>query len=820
VFLANWFRDLIEDLRHGLRMLLKSPGFSAVAILTLALGSGANTAIFSVVDNVLFAPLPYFQPDRLVVIWESNPRFAHVYVSYPNFRDWQESARSFEQLMAFMEQGTDLSAPSAPEHLSGGRISSGFFRTLGVNLTLGREFSQEEDRTGAARVAILSNRIWHSRFGKDMQVLGKLVTLDGIDYTIVGVAPPKFRFETDIDIYTPLSQADPLELNNRGSHNGILVFARIRSGVTSFQAQEEMNAIQSGLDRLYPDANRDLGVHIVPLKQEVVGDVGGTLLLVLSAVGLVLLIGCANVASLLLARSAARTREFAIRSALGASRLRIARQLLTECLLLSFFGASLGLVVAVLGVRSVLTALPGVLPRTEDIGINESVLLFTLVVSTAVGILFGLALALKRWGTSMQSSLREGERGSTSSRSRIQSILVVSQISLTLLLLVAAGLLFRTMHRLLDIDPGFDSRHIVTFKVGVSSSLTKTAASTRTAYQQLIQRVRDIPGIQAADYSDAVPLTGHGGTAPFWIGSEKPQSLQAAPRLVMLITGPDYLKSMGIPLLRGRFFTTEDNTQSPCVVVIDSVLANKYFRDVDPLTQTVTAGFSPVGPCRIVGIVGHAKHWRLVEGSTYTQAQAYWPLYQVPDRWVPVNYPDAAIVAETSLDLATIMPALRSAVEATNADQPIYNIETMEQIVSDSMSTQRLPMVLLGAFAFLALLLASVGIYGVISYSVSLRIHEIGIRRALGAERKDVFRMIVGQGLRLALIGLVIGAIAAFALARTLTSFSQLLYGVSASDPLTFISVSLLLVSTTLLASYVPARRAMNVDPIVALRYE
>ena len=809
------------DVRYALRTLRKNPGFTAVAVLTLALGIGANTAMFSVVEGVLLAPLQYFQPDRLVMVWENNPRFSRVWVSYPNFRDWQRSSRSLQQMAAGMEQGVDLTAPGAPAHLNGEKISSGFFGTLGVQLALGREFSPQEDRSGGAPVALISNRLWRERFGASLQVLGKYVTLDGTDYTVVGVVPTGFSLGHQYaDVYLPLAQSDPLILNDRAAHGGIFSLARLGPGVTVAQSQAEMSTIQNGLDQLYPNANRDLGIYIEPLKQVVVGDAGKVLLLLLGAVGFVLLIACANVANLLLARAAARAREFAVRSALGANRARLVRQLLTESVLLSLVGAGLGLLIATLGIKSVLAAVPESLPRSENIGANAPVLLFTLGASIAVGILFGLAPALKSWNADPQAALKEGGRGSTSEHHRAQSGLVIVQMALTLVLLVGAGLLFRTMRRLWDVNPGFDTQHLITFKVGVSHSLTKTASSTRIAYQQLIERIGQIPGVQAADFTDTVPLSGQGGTMPFWIGSQKPASLQGAPRLAMFLTGPDYLRTMGIPLLRGRFFTSEDTTKSPCVMVIDSVFAHNYFSDSDPLDQTLSAGFSPVGPCRIVGVVGHIKQWALDDSSTYIQNLAYFPLYQDPDQWVPLNYPGTTIVVRTPLEPVSVVPAIKAAVYGVGSDQPVFNVQTMQQIASESMSAQRFPMILLGAFAALALLLASVGIYGVISYSVTQRVHEIGIRMALGAEKQNVFRMVVGHGLRLALAGLTIGTVAALILTRVLSSFSHLLYGVGSNDPATFIAVALVLTGVAILACYIPARRATRVDPIVALRYE
>ena len=403
---------------------------------------------------------------------------------------------------------------------------------------------------------------------------------------------------------------------------------------------------------------------------------------------------------------------------------------------------------------------------------------------------------------------------------RAQSGLVMVQMALTLVLLVGAGLLFRTIHQLWDVNPGFDTQRLITFKVGVSPPLMKTASSARTAYQQLIERIRQTPGVQAAEFTNVVPLSGQGGTMPFWINSQKPSSLQAAPRVVMSLTGPDYLRTMGIPLLQGRFFTPEDTIQSPCVMVIDSVLARTYFSNSDPVGQTMSAGFSPVGPCRIVGVVGHVNQWRMDEPRTATQNQAYFPLYQDPDKWVPLDYSYTSILVRAPLDIATLMPAIKGAVYGAASDQPVYDVQTMREIVSESMSSQRFPMLLLTAFAGLALLLASIGIYGVISYSVTQRVHEIGVRMALGAEKRSILAMVVGHGLRLAVVGLAIGATAALLLIRLLTNFSHLLYGVGASDPATFVSVSAVLIGVATLASYLPARRATRVDPMVALRHE
>jgi predicted permease len=811
---------LLQDIRYGLRMLRKSPGFTAVAVMTLALGIGANTAIFSVVEGVVLAPLRYFEPDRLVTVWENNPRFSRVWDSYPNFQDWQRSARSFQQMAAFREQQIDLTFPGTPSHLEASQVSSGFFHTLGTELALGREFTPQENQPGGAPVVVISHHLWRERFGGSPAVLGKSVTVDGVNYSIVGVAPPGFRLNDDADVYTPLGQLDPLLLNNRASHDGIFTFARLKPGVSIFQSQAEMSTIQNRLDRLYPNDNRDLGVYVEPLKQVIVGDAGQTLALLLGTVGLVLLIACANIANLLLARSAGRSREFAIRSALGANRSRLVRQQLTESVILSLTGAGLGSLIAFLGIRSALLAMPGVLPRSEDVSVNAPVLLYTLIVSLMVGILFGLAPALKSWRADLQLSLKEGGQGSTVVHRRTQSSFVVVQVALTLVLLVAAGLLFRTMLHLWNVNPGFDTNHIVALKVGVSHSLTKTPSGTRVAYKQLIERIRQIPGVEAADFTTAVPLSGQGGYLPFWLDSQKPESLQGAPRMGWFLTGPDYLRTMGMQLLQGRFLTEHDDTKSPCVAVIDSNFARSFFPDGKPIGHTITAGFAAFGPCAIVGIVNHVTYAHLQDSGPADQYQAYYSLYQDPDQWVPFNYPDASIIVRTPLDARTLIPAIRAAVCQDSNDQPIYNVQTMQQIISNSMSEQRFPMMLLGAFAGLALLLASVGIYGMISYSVAQRVREIGIRMALGADKARVLRLFVGQELKLVLSGIAIGTIGALMLTRTLKSFSHLLYGVGSQDPLTFATVSIVLIAVAALAGYIPARRATKVDPMVALRYE
>jgi putative ABC transport system permease protein len=820
----RWIEDLIQDVRYGLRQLRRNPGFTAVAVITLALGIGANTAIFSVVDGVLLAPLPYAQPNRLVAIWESNLHYGwHVWISYLNFRDWQRDARAFRSVAAFYIESHNLTNPGPPEHIEGDGVSSGFFTTLGVNLALGREFTSEEDRRGGAPVAIISHRLWLSRFRGSSRVLGKPLTLDGVDYTVVGVLPPDIELFGHPEVYTPLAQVDPVVLKDRGTHDDMLAIGRLKPGITLARAQAEMSGIQDRLDRLYPKSDQGLGAALVPLKGEIVGNVKGTMLLLLGAVGLVLLIACANVANLLLARAATRGREFAIRWAMGASRARLARQLLTESVLLSLAGAGLGLPIAAGGVKAALAAVPGGLPRSGEIGLNLLVLLFALAVAVAVGVLFGLAPALKGSQCGLEEGLKEGGRTSSSGQPHVQGTLVIFQMALTLVLLVGAGLLFRTVGDMWNTNPGFDTEDMVTFKVGISPSLTGTASGTRTAYRQLLERIQRVPGIEAADFAESLPLSGQTGQIAFWIDGQKPAVIQSAPRMLNFNTGPDYLRVMKVPLLQGRFFTAEDTIKSPDVVVIDSIFARTYFRGENPIGHTISCGFNAdhvYGPYRIIGVVGHVRNSGLGRPSAYTRVQSYFPLYQDADEWTQVIFPDTTIIVRTPLDPAALMPAIRKAVYGGGRDQPVYAVRTMQQIASDSMSSQRFPMILLGIFAGLALLLASVGIYGVISYSVTQRVHEIGIRMALGAERGDVFRMVIGHGLRLALAGLAIGAAGAMILTRVVSSFSTLIYGVGPSDPVTYAFVCLALTAVALFACYIPARHATKVDPTVALRYE
>ena len=817
---------LIQDLRYGLRMLARNPGFTAVAVIALALGIGANTAIFSVVNGVLLEPLPYHDPERLVRLSETSPDFSTMSVAYPNYLDWKDQGRSFDGLASVRWEDYDLTASGQPEHLNGKMVSANFFRVLGINPTLGRDFDPQADRLGAAPVILISGGLWSRRFGSNPAVIGTQLRLSGRSYTVAGVIPAGFQFEGKADIYTLLEQWDDLLARSREMHPGMYVVGRLKPGVTPDQAQAEMTAIAAGLAEAYPKSNAKHGVKISPLANTIVGNVRPTLLVLLGAVVFVLLIACANVANLQLARFTTRQKEIAIRSAIGAGRGRTVRQLLTESLALALAGGVAGAALARWGTQAALAAVPGGLPRMENIAVDGRVLAFTLGVSLLTGIIFGLAPALHVSATDLHETLKEGSRGSSTGHRRLRDLLVASEVAAALVLLAGAGLMLRTMWSLSHANPGFDAGHVLTFSAGLSPANTSTSARILQTLGQTVDRIRSVPGVTHAAVSTLIPLAGNDNEMPFYVnGRPRPTSQGDMSWALLYTTSPGYLKAMGIPLLRGRYIEERDMRRGSHVAVIDEVLARTIFPGEDPLGRSLviadlSGALGPEAsvPMEIVGIAGHVSHWGLDSDATArVRSQLYLPLSQIPDQFMKGMAESSIFVVRTASDPLAALPAVRSAVLETGGDRPVYGARAMDRIVSDSMADRRLSMLLLGIFAGLALLLAAVGIYGVISYAVAQRTREIGIRIALGAGRAEVMKVVVAQGMVPVLSGLAIGLAASMGLTRLMTG---MLYGVHAADPATFIAVGLVLAGVALAATLVPARRALRIAPVEALRTE
>ena len=812
---------VFQDLRYGVRMLFKARAVTAIAVLALTLGIGANTAIFSVINAVLIKPLPYPQPDRLVRIYEKSPQFDQMSVSYPNYLDWREQSQSFEHLSVFRRQGFNIAGAQGPERAQGRLISANLFSALGVQPALGRNILPEEDRPGGPLAVVISYALWQRRFGGDPALIGKGLAINGKDYSIVGILPASFSFYSPTDLFVPIGTQDDPVLLARDTHPGLRVIGRLRPGVTLDQARAEMHSIALGLEKQYPSSNTGYDVALSTMLDDLVWYIKPALFVLLVAVGFVLLIACANVANLLLARSSARHKEMAIRMAMGASRSRIIRQLLTESLLLAMAGGVLGLLLAMWGTDALIAAIPDTLPRAEEIGIDNRVLAFTLAVSLVTGIIFGLMPALSASKPDLNESLKEGGRTSASGRQSVRSLLVVSEVALALVLLIGAGLMIRSIFELRGVPSGLNPQNVLTMEVPLSSNTYNEAIKIRTFYQQLLERIKSVPGIEAAAINADMPLTGSDSEAPFWVGTgarPAPEDLQWA---LFYPTSADYAEAMGIPLLKGRFISEQDTTNSPTVIVIDEYLARGLFPNDDPIGKRLTLqGISSVPDiaCEIVGVVGHVKHFGLdTDSQQKIQYQFYFPYRQVPDIFLAQMVEGMVVVARTKTDPMLLATEVKNQALAVDKDQPVSNVRSMEQIISDSISQQRFSMLLLGLFALVALILAAMGIYGVMSYTVTQRTHEIGIRMALGASGGDVLKLVVRQGMMLAIIGVSTGLGAAFALTRLMSS---LLYSVSATDPITFIVIPLILAGIALAACALPARRATKVDPCIALRYE
>lgn len=808
---------LLQDLRYGLRMLLKSPAFTAIAVLTLAIGIGANTAIFSVINGVLLNPLPYPEPNRLVMLYDQSQAFNQMSVSYLNFQDWRRNSKSFEHMAAFRPDDFNLTQVEEPDHVEGELVSSDFFATLGIEPKMGRAFTASEDRAGGAPVVVISHGAWMRRFGGDSNILGKSLALNGTARTVIGVLPVNFRFGSAAsEFFLPLGQWDPMMLRDRELRPGLNVVARLKPGVTLSQASADMESVRRALAEQFPKAE-GTGVRVVTLKEDTVGDVRPLLLTLFGAVAFVLLIACANVANLLLARSSARKREFAIRVSMGASRARILRQLLTESVTLALAGGMLGLAFAYVGTVAVLRTMPHTLPRQSDIGVDLRVLLFVLAASLLTGILFGLAPVVHSFRHNVEEALRESSRAVTGERNLAQRSFVVAELALSVILLIGAGLMIRTLSRLWSVDPGFDPHNVLTMQVALSPTIGNSPNAIRTAFDQLLDRLKNTAGVQAASVTSLLPLSGDDSEIAVWReGPEPPAEPGIESDSLLYIVTPDYLHSMDIPLLRGRFLNQQDRLGNAKAIVIDDVFAHEFFKGEDPIGKRMNLKF--IGQAQIVGIAGHVKHWGLDrDDQEKVRAEFYFPLMQVPDDFMQTAKNNLYLVVRTATEPISMTQTIRSQVMGASRDQPVYNVETMEEMISLSIAQRRFTMLLLSIFAAIALLLASIGIYGVFAYSVAQRTHEIGIRMALGAHRGNISAMIFGGAMRLILVAVAAGLLLSLVCSRLLRSQ---LYGVSSIDGITYAAVPLLLVGVALLATYIPARRATRVDPMVALRWE
>ena len=818
-----WLESLLQDARFGLRMLRKNPGFTAVAILTLALGIGANAAIFSVVDAVLLNPIPYPQPDRIVSLYVTWPHYPHAGFTYPNFLDVQRQARSLSGIGAWRLDSFTLTGTGAPEELRGKMVTANFFPLLGVQPVLGRTFLPDDDHLGAAPVAILGEGLWKRKFAADPQIVGKSITLSGKDYTVIGVIPSDvhfLRFQESFfdDLFLPLGQWENPLFRDRRFSIGLRAVGRLRPGVGLDQARAELSEIAKDLDAAYPNENSGMGLNAISLKDELIYPTRPALLLLWGAVGLVLLIACANVANLLLVHSAARKQEFAVRAAIGASRSRLLRQLLIESILLAAIGGALGIVLGNWGTGALLRLFPGSLPAVARVGINPRVLIFAIGLCVATGILFGALPAFRTSRTELHDELKEGGRGASGSHHRTQSAFSAAQIGLALVLLVAAGLLIRSLANVWQVDPGFDPEHVLTFNVAFSPGNLADAEKTHAVLQQLDDRLSSVPGVDAVGLNlGDLPLQGD-AEVPFW-PSEKPKPAQVRswPSAITYTVSPGYFKAMGISVIRGRDFSSEDGAGGRAVTIVDENLAKGIFPGEDPIGKRIELG-AGVQPAEIIGVVRHVKQFGLdADAGAPVHYEMYGPCRGLAGPLLPIAAGLTWVVVRSSAPTSALLEPLRLQIDGLDGGAAVYGVQTMDAIVAESLAGRTFSMVLLAIFAAIALLLAVIGIYGVIAYSVTQRTHEIGIRMALGAQRRDILRIILGQGGAMALAGVGAGLAASLALTRLM---STMLFGVRPSDPLTFAAVVALLLAVAFVACWIPARRAMRVDPMVALRHE
>jgi putative ABC transport system permease protein len=819
---VRFLNELAQDIRYGLRQLRRNPGFTAVAVITLALGIGANTAIFSVVNAVLLRPLPFAAPQQLVSVVSTRLR-GNVAdnASYPDFADWRAQNHAFSQMAAYHTDNFTLAGRGEAMHIQGAVVSADLFSLLGVEPSMGRGFLTDEDKLPAANGAfaiILSHRLWRERFGGDPGIVGRTIEIDNRNFTVVGVMPAGFQFPIQgkpVDFWVTMAinfvaaPGMPSMADQRGAHY-LDVIARLKPHVSMAQARAEMSTIVSRLNKQYPDI-APRGVEVFSEVDRAAGPARPALLILLAAVGCVLLIACANVANLMLARGATRQNEMAVRGALGAGRGRMIRQLLTESILLAFLGGALGAALGLWGISGLIGLLPVDIPRFTGVHINNSVLSYTALLSLLTGILFGLVPAVRASRLDLVETLKEGGRGSSEGLrgNRGRSFLVVADVAVAAVLLVGAGLFINSFLRLQRVDPGFNPRHVLTFKMDLPYVRYSGLRQTQF-FEQAIERLGHLPGVRSASAVLPLPLDGNEVGATFAIEG-RPVAEANRPRTGYSWVEPGYFRTVGIPLIKGRDFNADDDLKTTPVVIINQTLARRFFPNQDPVGKRIKPGIGngyKAPPMReIVGVVGDVRQYGLTAGPG---PEVYVPLAQSP--LGSMNF-----VLRTEVDPLLIVGAVRREMAGMDKDLPFYGVETLNQYLGQAFAPPRFLTLLLGLFAVLALALAAVGLYGLVSYSASRRTHEIGVRMALGAERKSVMMMVVGQGLKLALIGVAIGIAGALALTRFLSS---LLYGVKPTDPLTFVAVSLVLIAVALLACYIPARRAAKVDPWVALRYE
>jgi putative ABC transport system permease protein len=813
--------NLLQDLKHGLRVLLKNPAFTAAAILVLALGIGANTAIFSVVNAVLLRPLPFADSGRLAMVShvpppKSFPGMTTFAVSAANFLDWQRQNQSFEKMAIFTGSSLNLTGREQPEALQGAMVSSDFFAVLRAHPLLGRTFLPEEDQPGKNHEVILSYGLWKSRFAADPNIAGHTVQLDGEPYLVAGVMGDKFRFPSFAQYWKPMGWTDK-ERAVRGEHHYNVV-ARLKPQITLPQANAEMAAISSRLEQQYPEDDKGWGARVDLLRERLVGDVRPALLVLLGAVAFVLLIACANVANLVLAKTFGRRKEIAIRVALGASSSRVVQQILAETVLLSLAGGALGLVLANFGIQLTLKFLADNLPKSIEVSLDGGVMLFTLLISVATGLLAGFVPALRLTKTNVNESLKQGlgKTDSDSGGNRTRGFLVVSEVALSLMLLVGAGLMIRSLWVLSSVDAGIDRHNVLTMTAVVPRMKYSTPRDETAFFNRVLQQVRALPGVTSAGLIDDLPLSGDGSHQPVAIEGRPVQALSDQPEVDTRDISPGYLNTMHIPVHRGRDFTEADNADHPAVALISAAMAKRFWPNEDPIGRHLTMSFNPGVVRQIVGIVGDVKMDGLDLAASY--ATVYLPVDQISvASGEDFRSFSLQLAVRTASPPASLASAVTQAIHNVDRDQAIMDVMTMDEFIANSLSQRRFSMLLLAAFAVLALVLAAVGIYSVLAFAVRRRVREIGIRMALGAEIKDILRLIVSEGMKPALLGVAIGVAGALALGRVLAS---LIYGVSATDPLTFTAVAALLATVALIASVIPALRATRIEPTRALRDE